>query len=334
MTGTENRKDRMREQVLEDLFRQASVRERPALEDEQQIRASLREQWLDMTKGRRRRNRLFFAAAASIAIAVFSATMSMRAPTTMEPGIEVASVEVIKGDIRVRSAADDSGSSLVAQEMLETGQEVSTAHGAGLLAFWRNGISLRIDQNSRVKVTSETELQLISGRVYIDTHGAHGPSAGLSLVTPAGLVRHVGTRYMVAVNLGSTRVSVREGQVLLGDGDEAAEGGERLVFSASGEHRREAVSTYGEDWSWAENLAQPFASDGRTVSEFLSWVGRESGRVIQYASPVAESLAGETRLRGDIDLGPMQALELVMQGTDLDSDLQDGTIVVSADPSK
>lgn len=330
MKGTENKEGRVREEVLEELFRHASARERPPHDVEQAIRESLHGQWDDMAQDRRRRrNRWLFAAAASIFIAVFAGSAMFWSPVNTVPTIEVASIEVVKGNVSVHSAVEETVSSLVSLGVLETGQQVSTAHEAGFSALWQNGITLRVDQNSRIHIASETEIQLISGRVYIDTGRAGSSSASLFLSTPAGPVRHVGTRYMVAVNLGSTSVSVREGQVLFGDEQEAASTGERLVLGASGEQRRESIPTYGGNWQWTENLVQPFASDGRTVAEFLSWVERESGRTVQYASPIAENLAAETQLRGDIDLGPMQALALVMQGTDLESEILEGTILVS-----
>ena len=214
-------------------------------------------------------------------------------------------------------------------DALETGQQVSTAHEAGFSALWQNGVVLRVDQNSRVRLISETGIQLVSGRVYVDTSRAGSSSVGPFVSTPAGPVRHVGTRYMVAVNLGSTSVSVRAGSVLFGDDQEAASSGERLVLGASGERRREVIPIYGDHWQWTEDLVQPFDSDGRTVVEFLTWVERETGRTVHYASPVVQSLAAETRLRGEIDLGPMPALELVMQSTDLKSEVVQGTILVS-----
>lgn len=330
MKGTENKKDRMREEVLEQLFQHASARERPPHETEQAIRASLHGQWKDATQGRRRwQKRWLFAAAASILIAVFAGSALFRSPLQVATAIEVASVEVIRGNVSVDSTASGAVASLDSLGILETGQQVSTAHEAGFSALWQNGIAIRVDQNSRIRIISQAEIQLVSGRVYVDTSRADSASASLFVSTPAGPVRHVGTRYMIAVNLGSTSVSVREGQVLFGDDQEAASSGERLVLTASGERRREVTPVYGDNWHWTENLVQPFDSNGRTVAEFLTWVERESGRTVQYASPAALSLAAETRLRGEIDLGPMPALALVMQSTDLQSQVVQGTILVS-----
>lgn len=330
MKGTENRKGRVREEVLEELFQHASARERPPHETEQAIRASLHGQWKDMTQGHRRwQKRWLFAAAASILIAVFAGSALFRAPVQIVAAIEVASVEVIRGNVRVDPTAEEVVSSLASLDVLETGQQVSTAHEAGFSALWQNGIALRVDQNSRIRIISQAEIQLVSGRVYVDTSRVGSSPADLFVSTPAGLVRHVGTRYMVAVNLGSTSVSVREGQVLLGDDQDTAAAGERLVRSASGAQRRETIPVFGDSWQWTEDLALPFVADGRTVAEFLAWVGHETGRTVRYASPVAASLAAETELHGDIDIEPMQALDLVMQSTDLASEVMQGTILVS-----
>lgn len=335
MKGTENKQGQAGQDLLEELFRHVEAREQPPHDDEQAIRASLHEQWAEMTRyRRRRRRRLYLAAAASLAVAVIAGSILFRSPVPATPTKEVASVELLKGSVVVQDLGSEVVFNLAMLDPLKTSQRVSTPHGAGLAALWQNGIALRVDQNSRFLIVSPSEIELHSGRVYIDTDKAAMSEAPLTLSTPAGLVRHVGTRYMVAVNLGSTSVSVREGQVLLGDNGAAASGGEKLVVSSSGELRRESISVFGDTWQWTEVLAAPFAADGRTVSELLDWVGHESGRNVEYASPAAQRLADETHLHGDIALEPMKALSLLTQTTDLETDVRAGTIVVSTAPAR
>ena len=194
---------------------------------------------------------------------------------------------------------------------------------------WLNGESIRLDEHTKLRLKSAVEIELIAGRIYVDTAGA-GPIAELLITTPAGQVRHLGTRYMTTVSAGGTSVSVREGQVLLeAQGVETVAGrGEQLKVNASGAHSLEMISTYGPLWQWTEELAPVFSSDGRSIADFLDWVARESGRVVEFASPQAEKLAGDTLLRGQVEMEPMRALNVVMQTSDLASEVSAGMIVV------
>jgi ferric-dicitrate binding protein FerR (iron transport regulator) len=332
MKGTDNKENRAREDVLEELFRHATVREQPPTEAEQAIRESLHRQWKDMTRQRKRwKYRMAFAVAASLMLAAVAATMLFQGPGAETPAVRVAEIQLIKGTAYRRSAPGEPVNELTGAAPLETGQEVSTAHGSGLALRWKNGITLRLDQNSRIWLDTAEQIELAAGRIYVDTGSTSDSVAALVLATPAGPVRHVGTRYMVAVNFGATSVSVREGRVLFGEAGATASAGEKLVEDAAGNQRREDIPVYGDAWLWAEGLAQPVSPEGRSVTELLDWIGRETGRAVEYASPDAARLAAETRLHGDVGLEPMQALQLISRSTDLAAELVDGKIVIRAD---
>jgi hypothetical protein len=64
------------------------------------------------------------------------------------------------------------------------------------------------------------------------------------------------------------------------------------------------------------------------MAEFLDWVGHESGRSVEFASPAAQKLASETLLRGKVEMDPMRALAVVLQTSDLMSETSAGTIIV------
>ena len=334
MKGTANEKSRERDDVLEELFRHATARERPNREDERAIRESLHGEWQSLVQVRgSQRKRRWLAVAASLAIALVTGTILLRPQAPAVAGIQVATVDVLNGSAWVRKAESESLTALALASVLETGHQISTSHGAGLSTRWRSGIVMRLDQNSRIRIDSPGSIELLSGRVYIDTDGADSAAAKLVLSTPAGSIQHIGSRYMVAVRLGTTSVSVRDGQVRLGD-SETADVGERVVVNASGERRREIIPIYGDAWQWTESLATPFLSDGRTLAEFFTWLERESGRRVTYETTAAERRAGETILRGEIDLDPMEALALVMQTTDLAYGMVDGEIIISKETER
>ena len=329
MKGTEKDKDRTREDVLEELFRHAAPRERPPSDVEQEIRGSLHDQWAAMTRRRRVKRRGLLAAAASVALSAIVATVLFDTPQPGSLGTGVAEVLLTRGHSSFNPQGGSPGTRLAEGAVLKTGHEVRTALGGGLALRGPSGISLRCDQNSRARLLSPTRAELLAGRIYVDTNTASGSAAALSFDTPAGLVRHQGTRYMVGVIQGATSLSVREGRVLLDNHD--ATGGERLIVSTSGEQRREDIEPYGEQWAWTEKLATPYETDGRTVAELLAWVARETGRTVEYQSAEARQLAEETLMHGNIGPEPTKVLELAMETTDLEAEVRDGVIVVRAE---
>ena len=332
MKGTDKGNDRGRDKALEELFRHATVRERPPPHAEQAVRESLREDWRrSVTRRRRRRYVLAAAAAASIALVFVIAGPLLPLRDTVEPGVRVAEVERLQGRVSLQATADASAVEVGTPSVLETGQLLSTAHRAGVAVRWHNGIELRIDQNSRVRLESPGGVAMEAGRIYIDTSEAVDGDSVLEVQTPIGPIRHHGTRYMVAVQLGTTRVSVREGSVLLVESGVTANSGERLVAREAGGPRRESVSVNGEAWAWADELAEPVSTGGRSVAELLAWAGRETARSVEFESDEAEQLAQETRLVGDVAVDPVQALVLISQSTDLVAEVVAGVIVVRLD---
>lgn len=66
------------------------------------------------------------------------------------------------------------------------------------------------------------------------------------------------------------------------------------------------------------------------VREFLTWVGRETGREVVFATPESAAEADRAVLSGSVaGLRPAQALSAVLPTTNLESIERDGQIVVS-----
>jgi ferric-dicitrate binding protein FerR (iron transport regulator) len=330
MNGTEHYKDHSRKDNLEELFRHASVRERPPLENEQAIRQALHAEWSGMTRHRKQRRVVVaWAAAASVFFAVIVGLNLVQSPESGGPAMQLATVEKLTGTVLVQPPREQATQSPAVSAALEAGQRILSAGNSRMAIRWLNGESIRLDENTELRLDSTGEIDLLAGRIYVDTAEA-GPTAELAITTPAGLVRHLGTRYMTAVSADGTSVSVREGQVMLeAQGVESvADRGEQLKVTASGAHSLEMISTYGSLWQWTEELAPAFSSDGRSMADFLNWVARESGREVEFASPEAEKVANDTLLRGQVEMEPMRALTVVMQTSDLAPEISAGTIVV------
>jgi len=331
MKGTENHREKAQGDTLEELFRHASARARPPDKDEQAIRDALHAEWSAITgRHKRRRTIVALAAAASLVLAVSVGIKLAPGPETKQVARQLASIDKVSGAVEMRLAG---GAYAMAQAagVLESGQTLVTRHNSRLAFRWLDGSSVRMDQNSEIRFTASGDLDLVSGRLYVDSEMAEGESGAMVVLTPAGRVRHLGTQYMTNVSGGSTTVAVRLGRVALSsDGEDVLTGrGEQLVVSAAGAHSRESIPTYGKLWEWTEAVAPAFSSDGRTMADFLAWVGHESGRTIEYGSPEAERLARDTLLRGEVEMEPMRALDLLLQTSDLVPEAIAGVIVIS-----
>jgi hypothetical protein len=65
------------------------------------------------------------------------------------------------------------------------------------------------------------------------------------------------------------------------------------------------------------------------VTVLLTWVARETGRAVRFASPDIERKAGTTILHGNIrHLAPLEALSVMLATTDLEYTLPDDATIL------
>ena len=215
---------------------------------------------------------------------------------------------------------------------LAAGDELMTgANGRVALAFGE-GLSVRLDHGSHIELAAEDCIIVRRGAVYVDSGRTAGIGTELELETPAGTVRHLGTQYEVRLFPPGVVVRVREGRVAVDRPQGAtlhAEAGEQLTVSTDGTVERGTVPVYGDAWRWAMEAAPEFEIEGRRLTEFLEWAGRELGRPIVYATPEAELAAAEVVLSGSVTgLTPEEALAAVLATTRLRRVDRDGALVI------
>jgi ferric-dicitrate binding protein FerR (iron transport regulator) len=330
---------------LETLFRQASARPTPLPEDLRQVREAVHGEWKAVTSRRRWRQRVVgLAAAAGVVLAVtWLVVDTTPAPTNPEFRI-LAQVEKISGHVEVFNGdSASSGAALAAGMPVYSGQSLVTGQDSGMSLLTESGVSLRIGESSELDLADEHSVELRSGRVYVDTETSASTSTStlgnsgeaLAILTNLGVIRHIGTQYMVRTATDRLLVGVRKGEVEVKheSRDESDAlfvlAGRELSLDEQGDHRFEPFSSYGPEWQWAENLATGFELDGHTMDEFLEWVASETGLAIEYDSDAARSLARETMLHGTVDLPAREALDLVLRTSDLSAEIRDGVIEVS-----
>jgi ferric-dicitrate binding protein FerR (iron transport regulator) len=306
------------------LLRLAGARPPVPVERAGRVEAAVREAWQSAGAERRRRRRLAWSAGVAAAAAL---ALALGVAWWPDPGatLMVAHVERITGAAQLQ--LEGARQPLVAGARLMPGALVVTdADGRAALRL-AGGPSLRLDVESRLRLGGGGRLTLDRGALYVDSQG--GPP--ITVQTPWGLVEERGTQFEVRVAGEAVRVRVREGGVVLGDGKGAwnAPAGEELVLGADGRLARGKVAFHGEPWSWVQQIAPPFDLEGRTLGQFLAWVGRETGRQVRWQEPAREATKSANVLHGTLEgMTPDESLAAVLPTCGLAHRLDGDTVVL------
>jgi ferric-dicitrate binding protein FerR (iron transport regulator) len=304
---------------LEELLREVGARDEPSADAMRDVRAAVHAEWQAMVEERRRQRRsIAWRVAASLLIAILIATFARR---FIEPvPVQVASVVNIDGRMMYTAENTDTRAGTVGQAVL-VGETLQTDQNSRAALAFPSGLSLRVDRATRFTVATADRIELTSGALYIDAPSTNASNDSLTISTPAGSVRHVGTQYEVRTHANTIQVSVREGRVLVtaaNGSNNTGEAGQMLRLSATGEVIRSTLAATDPQWQWTLEAAPVFDIDNQTLSSFLQWIARETGRRVIYSSPQAEAAAAEVKLRGSIaGLDADAALAAVLSTTQL-----------------
>lgn len=275
---------------------------------------------------------LGMALAASVAIAIGIAWWRNVRPLPVRT--LVARVETVRGEVQI-AGAGEAWRALAAGTMVPAGSELRSGEasgGQGSFASLRlaGDGSVRLDAGTRLRVLTAEKLALDEGAVYVDS----GPAAAskVTVRTPLGDVRELGTQFTVRLAAGARelRVRVREGAVATAAGGRShtAHAGEELVLDRKGHAAVHAAPSSGDDWAWVLAAAPPFAGEGRTVAELLEWVSRETGWRLRYEGD-AQREAATAVLHGAVGtLPPDRAAFALLPGAGLEAEREGGTLVV------
>lgn len=322
------------EQLLQSLFSHVTARERAPAEDETAVRKALHSEWLEITRRTKRRKYFTYSLAASVVLATVVGFNLVNQNRPALPLQQIAELKKQSGDIFVHQiGGQSSGSTRLSNSHLYAGQVLNTGQNARLAIEMSGGETLKINENTRLAFTSANQLELLSGQIYVDSHQSKLPIGGnnsLLIKTNVGVIQHLGTQYLATSNDSGVTISVREGKVLLATNrsETITTPGQQLNIGRSGEISIIAIATHGPIWEWTELVTPEFTLDGRSAHDFITWVGRETGHKVQYAPDGAELLAHSTELRGSFDLQPMRALELMLQTSDLEPIVENGSILI------
>lgn len=305
------------------LLRAVGPREQPPAKVAAEVRAAVAAEWRNTVAARqaarqvtqpavRRVVRPWMALAASVAVAAIAIGFAL--PRWQGSGEQLGTVARVSGTAEIRHASDGGWQPLVTGTNVSASDEIRTRPSGRVAVRRTDGLEVRLDAATQLAFNDSGRASLASGSVYVDAGATGSGRDDFVIGTPIGDVRHLGTQYVASVRDGLLHVAVREGSVAVDKGRAPvmARAGESLTIARDGAVSRSQFDVYGDAWRWVESVAPEFVIDGRSLDEFLAWVGRETGRKVVYTSADAAREAETTRLRGSIaGLTPAAAVAAV-----------------------
>lgn len=307
---------------IENLLRQVGGRDEPSEHMRNEVYAGTHAVWKSVVaeRAQQQRRRTWSIAAgiaAAVAIGAVLTTSRIWTPAPAAP-VSVGSIARVEGNLRVMSAAGEEPAARSIGQRIGTGETLMTDATTRTALSFGEGLSVRLDHNSRLKVISKDRLKLTAGALYVDA----APQSNHSLLVETSIasIRHVGTQYVVRARSDGIEVGVREGRVVISDDGvtHTGDAGEKLLLADTGQLTRSTLPPQHPDWQWTGEIAPAFNIEGQTLAAFLEWVARETGRKLLFASEQARSAAQQVTLRGSIkDLDINAALAAVLVTTNL-----------------
>ena len=223
------------------------------------------------------------------------------------------------------------GSAYALGDDIYLGMTIETGDGEGLSFLLARNESLRLGENSTIRVDAADQFTLLSGRVYADTGEFVYRDGGLRIDTALGAVTDIGTQFAVSIRDDLLDVAVREGRVDVRRDTHKyiAMSGERITLQQQGDVKVDPLALTDDYWNWTTNLAPVFDIEGRSLMDFLKWAARESGRILFFEDSELRMAAMRTDLHGSIsDFSPLEALESVLATTTFRYHVEGDRIVV------
>jgi ferric-dicitrate binding protein FerR (iron transport regulator) len=284
----------------------------------EQVRRTVHAEWRVVVEARQRRRRLFAygIAASGILALLVTASLFMLTGTS----VPVATIARLTGVLEASEDGSGEWRRLTVGDSVSSGEVLRAGVDARAALNFDSGLQLRVDAGSSLELENVHRVSLSRGAVYVDADPMRIPRQELTVQTVQGAVSHIGTQFEVRGHGRLVEISVREGSVRLShaSGDKVAAAGEQLRLMDGGRIERTRISAQDPRWQWAAQVTPEFKIEGSTLSQFLRWAARETGRELTYTSPEAEAAAQRIVLHGSVGaLPPDAALSAVLSTTAL-----------------
>lgn len=333
-------KPELPEKEIRKLIQEAGRRPEPPAADlaatREAARAAWRRQWRQPWYSRRSTIAAGVGVAVVVAAALAGRTFLMPADAPEETvgRIRFASVERTQGIVS-RETANKTASILRVGDVVYLGDTLVSSGSVPSSASLRlaQGLSLRLDNDTRLRFSDPSTVDLEHGAIYADSGAGRNDSDLLRIRTPLGTVSHVGTQFEVRLSNNDLTVRVREGRVAIERADETieAEAGQSVIISIDGSVARETTVLFGPEWSWIAESAPRMNVEGRRLGDYLDWLCRETGWTLEVAAGTHDPVGLlDSELRGsmDDDLPIEEGLSDVMLTNRLSHRVVDGILIV------
>jgi len=283
---------------------------------ETRVHQRVEQEWLSSLPGNSsRRWAVSLALAASIVLAVI---VTMR--PTDAPSQTIGTIGRVVG-----------GPAVTVGQAVHVGDTLQVDAGQGIGVTLPGVLSLRIDGNSSLRFDGPDEFTLLSGQVYADSGRQIYRRRNITIHTPFGSVKDIGTQFAVDVDDDDIVVSVREGRVDIATDQQShtAIAGEKISLKANEKVVVDQIPANDESWEWAEALAPGFDSNNRSLLDFLKWAARETGKELYFTSNEVRMAAMKAKLYGPVlDFTPQEATEAVLSTTTFVYQIDDHRITI------
>lgn len=198
-----------------------------------------------------------------------------------------AAVAATIGGVMLTRPSTEPVSPVVAPVVAPVGMPAAVAWDAG---------TLRMQPGTQFRIDAPRVATLLRGAIY---YANETPGVSVTIHTPFGDVRDIGTRFELRVSDDAVRVRVRDGAVVLRN--KTARAGTELLATRTSIVQR-TIATSGEEWAWIENAAPPIVLEGKTLDQVLRLIAIEKGLTLERSGP-------DQTLHGDLPLPVSEALD-------------------------
>ena len=306
---------------LESLFKGVQQRPQPSAEAREKAFQAVTEEW-EATQRRRATIIRFtpLALAATVLVGVFAVI------TILQPVTAKLELELAQGYIHVDSLIYRTNDQPLAIE-LESDAPIQAVEATRWLAA--NGADVRLDKGSTFAWRTQDTLVLQGGAVYIETDGV----STFVVETNHGVVRDIGTEFLVETDPNRLVVAIREGRIelvtplrTLRTDDVELGSANVLEVNEDGLLERNE-SAGGARWNWIHITPKGYTT--RNPVTLLQMIAEDLGKQLIFVDGVEASIERE-ELHGDYSsMTPWAALQQVMNVTDTQWREENGTITIA-----
>lgn len=225
--------------------------------------------------------------------------------------------EVVGQALRIDDdGAEQRSSQLAAASTTKVGDVVRTRPGARLSLRRPGGLAIHVGPATEAVWDSHDALRVVRGVVYIETE-SNASRDELVVLTHAGRIHHIGTRFGVEVSDRLVRVSVRDGLVRITAAQEATElpAGRLGLLRPGSPLAALPLSVDEGPWNWMQGKAPRFAIEGRSLREVANELAAAAGMALNWPADIVQE-ADALQLHGpSLQLSPRTALDAVLMTT-------------------